>query len=193
MLDFAAVRNRTKTLAELTEGLTMNDLHHLTDEMTDTMLKLILDAVDADVIFEPVDPQANDTYAIESTEIKLPWTLGHVIVHATASSEEAAAQACSLARSVPVSGRSRYEIPWQNMKTTAQLQRRLEESRRMRHAFLDAWPDEPDLELTYTPDYPGARPRNAIARFIAGLAHDDAHLGQIAEIMRQARAGRQIA
>jgi hypothetical protein len=187
MLDFNSVRAKKISLKELGAGLTVDDLHRLTDEMIDTMLSLIQDAEDADVVFVPCDPDAKDDYASDSAEANLPWTLGHVIVHATASSEESAAQACELARGIVYEGRSRHEVPWESVHSVALLRQRLEESRRMRHAFLNAWPDQPHLEVTHTASYPNAKPRNAILCFIAGLGHDDAHLGHIADIMRQAR------
>ena len=190
MLDFNAVRTKKITLQELAGHLTVADLHALTDEMVDTMLDLVADARDEDVVFEPLDLLAEDPYASENGEADLAWTLGHVIVHTTASAEEGAAQACELARGVVYEGRSRYEIPWRAVTKAAQVRHRLEESRRMRHALLDAWPDEPLLETTHTADYPNAKPRNAVMRFIAGLAHDESHLEQIAEIMRQAREAR---
>lgn len=188
MLDFESVRNKKITLTELAEGLSIQDLHTLTDEMIDTMHSLIAGASDEDVVFEPIDLLADDPFADESGEADLAWTLAHVVVHATASSEEAAAQACELARGVEYEGRSRYEVPWQTITTIAQVRHRLEESRRMRHALLDAWPEQPHFETTVTPDYPKAKPRNCIMRFIAGLAHDEAHLAQITEIMRQAKS-----
>jgi hypothetical protein len=191
MLDFQSVREKKITFDELTAGLTLADLHRLTDEMVDTMLDMIACATDADVVFIPIDPEANDPYAEETGEAALAWTLGHVIVHTTASAEEAAAQASSLARGIVYEGRSRYEVPWQTITRVEQLRQRLEESRRMRHAFLNTWPDEPHLETTFTADYPGAKPRNAIQRFVAGLAHDDAHLNQVAKIMLQAQAARE--
>lgn len=186
MLDFSRVRRKEQTIAELAAGLGVSDLHRLTDAMVDRMLVLITDAQDADVTFIPQDPEAKDTFASNPDEVNIAWTLGHVIVHATASSEEAAALSTELARGVAITGRSRAETPWQSVHTLADLQKRLEESRRMRHAFLNAWPDKPDLTLTFTASYPGATPVNAVGRFINGLSHDDSHLGQIAEIMRQA-------
>jgi hypothetical protein len=186
MLDFSRVRSKDQTMAELSAGLTVADLHRLTDEMVDRMLSLIADARDEDVTFVPQDPAANDTFASNLQEVNIAWTLGHVIVHATASSEEGAALSSQLARGVPITGRSRAETPWQSVHTVAELRQRLEESRRMRHAFLNAWPDTPNLELTFTATYPGATPVNAIGRFIGGLSHDDSHLGQITEIMHQA-------
>ena len=190
MLDFTPVRNKEKTMMELTTGLNSADLHRLTDEMIDTMRALIADATDEDVTFTPVDPDAKDDFAATPEEVNLAWTLGHVIVHTTASAEEYAFTAAELARGVEWHGRSRYEAPWQTVTTIARCRRRLEESRRMRRALLNAWPDEPHLEVLFTPNFQGAKPVNATARFAGGLSHDDAHLGQIAEIMRQAKAAR---
>jgi hypothetical protein len=190
MLDFASVRNKTKTLKEITDGLTVADLHALTDEMVDIQLAMLDGLVDADVTFTPVDPQANDTFAATPEERHIAWTLGHVIVHTTASSEESAALAANLARGVDVKGRSRSEVPWQAVTQIAQLRQRLDESRRMRHAFLHAWPDTPHLDFTYTPDYAGAQPLNAVRRFVSGLSHDSSHLDQLREIIRQAKTAR---
>jgi len=60
----------------------------------------------------------------------------------------------------------------------------------MRLATLDVWPDEPHLDVTHTP-YTGAEPVNAVQIFIFGLMHDDEHLKQIAEIVRQATEKRE--
>ena len=190
MLDFSRVRSKELTIADLAEGLTVADLHRVTDEMVDTVSALIADAIDADVTFTPVDPTANDTFATNPEELNIAWTLGHVIVHGTASSEEGAALSTELARGIEIKGRSRAETPWETVVTIAQVHARLGESRRMRHAFLDAWPDAPNLTLTFTIPRPGAAPVNAVGRFIGGLAHEDSHLDQIKEIMRQARLAR---
>jgi hypothetical protein len=194
MFDFTPLRDGSATLAELARDLTVADLHALTDEMIDTQLEIIKDATDADVVFVPEDPAANDTYGVPE-EASLPWTLGHVIVHTTASSEEAAALSSVLARGLEIQGRSRYEIPWRTVETVAQLHQRLEESRRMRHAFLNTWPDHPHLDVTFTYQGGLARfgPINAVGRFLFGLSHDDSHLEQLREIMRQARAARTAA
>lgn len=192
MLNFEAVRRKQITIGDLCAGLTVADLCTLTNEMIDKMQALIADCCDADVIFQPVDPQADDPYAATSAEINIAWTLGHVIVHTTASAEESAFLAAEMARGVPNHGRSRYETPWESVTTIAQCRRRLEESRRMRLASLQIWPDQPHLDLTYTP-WPGAGEINCVARFVLGLRHDDDHLGQIAEIVRQAHEVRNIA
>lgn len=191
MLDFSPVRSKEQTMAQLTEGLTTADLRRLTNEMIDTMHGLIAESTDSDVIFEPSDPGANDPAAATAAEINMPWTLGHLIVHVTASSEEAAAIAAELARGVPHrGGRSRSEVYWETVTTITQCRQRLEESRRMRLSSLDMWPDQPNLSNTYLPPWEGAAPVNAVIRFVNGLSHDDSHLGQIADVAGQARAAR---
>ncbi len=195
MLNFQAVHDKKITLTELVAGLTRDDpsassgqaLRELTDEMIDTILALIAGCVDADVTFEPVDPQANDPYAATPEELHLAWTLGHVIVHTTASAEEAAAIAAELARGVAYHGRSRYEVPWGEMRTIAGCHQRLEESRRMRLASLAMWPESAYLDNAYQVWTDGPTV-NAIGRFVLGLMHEESHLGQISEIVRQARA-----
>jgi hypothetical protein len=189
MLDFKAVRDKKITLAELVAGLTLGSLRDLTNEMVDTMLGLMADCVDADVTFVPVDPDAHDPFAEKEEEAKLAWTLGHVIVHTTASAEESAALAAELARGVEYHGRSRYETPWETVTTIAQCRQRLLESRRMRLRSLETWPDEPHLDNVYEP-WPGAPLANAIGRFVLGLMHDEAHVDHIAKIVRQAQAAR---
>jgi hypothetical protein len=200
MIDFAPVRDRTLPIVELAQTLTPADLRRETNEMIDTMLDLIADCVDPDVVFEPSDPDAYDVAAATAEEVHMSWTLGHVIVHTTASAEEAAYQAAELARGVRYRRlRSRYEVPWQTITTIEQCRHRLEESRRMRLASLEMWPDKPFLENTYKLQIGGppavmeGQPQaNAIVRFILGLLHDDAHLGQIAEIVRQAKVARGV-
>lgn len=189
MIDFAPVRRKEKTLQDLAEGLTGDDLAVLVDEMCDTFLELIAGADDLVVTFVPEDPEANDTFAATPEEVHMPWTLGHVIVHWTASSEESAALALTLARGLDVTGRSRYEVPWEQVTEAAYLRERIEESRRMQHAMLDAWPDDPHLDKTYAPRE-GALAMNAVARFLGGLSHADAHRDQVRDVLAQAKAAR---
>lgn len=189
MLDFTRVRAKEITLSDLTKGLTLADLAALTNEMVNEQLRLIVECTDADVTFTPSDPQANDTFAGKAEEVNIPWTLGHLIVHVTASSEESAFLAAELARGVENHGRSRYETPWESVTTLAQCRARLEESRRMRLATLNVWPDQPNLDNSYEP-YPNAGHYNAVRRFVGGLSHDDSHLAQIADVVRQGKAAR---
>jgi hypothetical protein len=188
MLDFSAVARGEQSLADLGRDLTLNDLRILTDDMIDTLLEIVADATDADVTFQPDDPAANDPGAPED-ERNMGWTLAHVLVHTTAGSEESAAVASTLARGVLFEGRSRYETPWQEVRTLEQLHARLAESLRMRQSFLNTWPDEPNLELIVTP-VPHFGPLNATARYLLGLLHEYSHLDQLREIMRQAKAAR---
>jgi hypothetical protein len=191
MLNFVAVKEKEITFQELVADLNKDDLAKLTDEMIDKMLFQIAGCNDSDVVFVPEDPNAEDTFADNSADAHLPWTLGHVIVHVTASSEESAALAAELARGVEMHGRSRYEVPWESVTTIAQCRERLEESRRMRLASLEMWPNPPHLENTYVP-WPKLGEINAIGRFVLGLRHDWDHLVQIDDIVRQAKAGRSV-
>jgi hypothetical protein len=189
MLDFSVVQEDGFGFDELVADLTLSDLEKLTNEMIDFILDQIADCEDFDVTFKPSDPGADDPYAADPEDVTLAWNLGHVIVHVTASSEESAALAAELARGVRHHGRSRYETPWQTMKTLTGCRHRLEESRRMRLSSLQMWPDDPKLDNTYRA-WSGGPQVNAIGRFVLGLWHDDDHLGQIEEIVQQAKAAR---
>jgi hypothetical protein len=179
MLDFSRVRAKQQTFAQLAEGLTRNDLRALTDEMIDAFLSRLEDCRDQDITFVAHDPAA-----------ETGWTAGHVITHATATGEEHIFVAASLARGAPIEGRSRYEAPWEPITTVAQCRQRLEESRRMRLASLELWPDEPHLDVTVAPAWLGYAV-NAPARYIMSLNHDDIHLPHLTEVLRQARAARE--
>src|SRR5438309_4979957 len=189
VIDFGPYRRGEKTLQELAQGLSKDDLARLTSEICDLELELIRDAEDPDFTFVPEDPGADDRFAATPEDEHIAWTLGHVIVHGAASSEEAAAHALTLARGLQVDGRSRYEVPWGEATTARMLRHRIDESRRMRLAMLEAWPDEPHLDVFYQPN-PKRAPVNAVARFLGGLNHEDEHLPQITKVLSQARAAR---
>jgi len=190
MLDFAPIWDREMKFAEFSAALTMDDLRQLTNNMIDTMLDMIADCVDEDVVFVPSDPDANDTYAVDESDVELAWTLGHVIVHGTASSEEAGAIAAELARGVDFHGRSRSEVPWEFVTTIAQVRQRLEESRRMRLSSLEMWPDAPYFDTVHKP-HSFFGERDAVAYYVSGLFHEDSHLKQIDEIVKQAMSQRE--
>ena len=185
MLDFQSIRDKKARLQELVEGLTGDDLRRELNEMYDEVLRLTNDCTNAHVTFEPKDDKADDPYAVEGEET-IAWTLGHVIVHITASMEESAALAAELARGVEYHGRSRWEVPWREVTTIAECRARLEESRRMCLASLGMWPEPPHMDNTYTPAAQGALPHTCISRFASGLKHASDHLEQIADIVRQA-------
>lgn len=180
-----SIYNNERAIRELKK----QDLARLTNEMIDHMLVSIANCADADVTFVPEDPNADDTFADDADAVALAWTLGHVIVHTTASSEESAFLAAELARGVKLDARrSRYEEPWETVRTIAQCRERLEESRRMRLSMLDAWPDVPHWDNAYE-----LRPGmifNCVSRFVLGLKHDDSHAAQIENIVRQAANAR---
>lgn len=188
MLDFTPVRNKEMTMAELVADLGMESLRRLTNDMVNEMLAIIKDSTDADVVFVPDDPEANDTFAGSEADVDLAWTLGHLVVHVTASAEESAALAAELARGVEFHGRSRAEVPWEMVTTIEQCRERLEESRMMRLASLGMWPQNPHLDNTY--EGYGGTAINPMMRFVYGLSHDDSHLAQMREVARQAKAAR---
>lgn len=163
------------------------DLARETDASIDRFLALLADVTDADVLFVPDDPDAVDTAAVNPADQDLAWTIAHNIVHATASGEEYAAVAAELARGVDFHGRPRFEAPWQSVHTVDALRQRLEESRRMRLASLQMWPDQPDLRRGYTP-WRQSGWVNAQGIFAWGLAHDQSHHAQIEKILRQRSA-----
>jgi hypothetical protein len=189
LLDFTPVRNNEMTYAELVEELTVDDLCQFTVNMFDKIFSLISGCEDSDVVFVPQDPFANDPYASSEAETDLAWTLGHVIVHVTASSEESAFLSAELARGVSRRrARTRYEVNWETITTMDDCRHRLIESRRMQLACLDIWPDEPHLENGYESRF--GMWVNPVVQFILGLSHADSHLDQIEEIARQAKAAR---
>ncbi len=189
MFDFSPLENGEKSIADLADGLGKEDLRDITNEMLDKIEEMIAGCVDADVVFVPEDPDAFDEYAATEEEVGLSWTLGHVIVHTTASAEEAAFLAAELARGVKRrGGRARFEVPWETVTTMEQVRHRLQESRRMRLASLDMWPDKPHLDNSYM------RKRglyiNAVSQYLYGLLHESKHLDQIEDIVDQAKTAR---
>jgi len=190
MIDFTAVLKKEKTVKDVCSDFSITELRNFTNEMIDQQLALIEACTDSDVVFVYDDPEAHDEAAEDEEARNVAWTLGHVIVHITASSEEAAFVAAELARGVPWrGGRSRSEVPWETVTTIEQCRHRLEESRRMRLATLEVWPDAPHLDNTHTINFFGGA-LNPSASFCVGLFHDSTHLGQIKEIVRQANVAR---
>src|SRR5260221_7934671 len=168
---------------------TKEALRRPANETLNAVQRLLRGCKDADVTFVPVDPLAHDSAATGEGEAAIAWTLGHIVVHMTATTEESAALAAELARGVPFHGRSRNEVPWQTITSVKQCRARLEESRRMRLASLGMWPEHPDLSLSYVP-WDGAPEHNAIQRFMIGIRHEAAHLDQIRDVIAQARTQR---
>lgn len=171
-------------VADLQGNYTQADLIRLTNASIDHLQALLQGLPDAAVTFTPIDPAASDPYA-KTGEGEIAWNLGHLIAHVTASAEEGAAISAEMARGIQREGRSRYETPWESITSIAQCLQRLEESRRIRLAYLNAWPDQPHLELLVETRWAGSM--NAIGRALAGLTHETGHYAQIEDAIRQFR------
>ena len=155
------------------------DLHDITDEVLNTIASIIEGANDADTVFVPRDEKSQNAGEVG-------WTLARVITHLTASLEEPASVASTMARGIVPECRSRYEVPWESVTTVQQVLARLVECRHMCNAFLETWPDEPHLEVTVL-RVPQFGPLNAIGIYCLGLLHTTTHFDQLREIMRQAK------
>ncbi len=197
MIDFSPMRDGSLTFIEYAEqeSITPADLKKHSDESIDFLLSLADGLDDADITFEPEDPEADDPYAVEGEE-NIGWTFGHLIAHVTASSEEGAAFSSLLARGIAAAERPRYETPWREVTTVAQVRQRLEESRRMRNAYLETWPDAPFLDVhRVISERFVARfgNMNAPAAFLFALSHEVGHYDQIEDVREQALAARTAA
>lgn len=194
MIDFAPIRDGDISFMDYAarENIGPAELRALSDESIDHLLCLLAELSDADIVFDPADPDADDPFAVEGEE-DIGWNFGHLIAHVTASSEEGAALSSLLARGVAASERPRYETPWRDITRVSQVRQRLEESRRMRNAYLDTWPEAPllhvvrDVSERFTARF---GEMNAPAAFLFGLSHEVGHYEQIAEVKRQALAAR---
>jgi hypothetical protein len=185
MIDYTAVWSGQQKIADLAANVTLNDLKVTTDTQIDEMVHLIRDLRDAQAVFVATDPEA---------EGDIGWSVAHLIAHVTASSEENAAVSSILARGIdyPFEPRLRAEADWTTFTTTAACIQRLEESRRMRHGYLSAWPDQPRLDTHRTLPAGFAErvgPMNAIGSYLLGLVHEAGQFAQLREIIRQAQLG----
>lgn len=187
MIDFTLLHQRKTSIAKMAEALTPDGLREATRSVYTHMMDELSACTDEDVVFMPEDRNAIDPYTTNPDELRVAWTLAHVIVHLNASNEESAALAAEMARGVEFHGRSRYEVPWQEVVTIQHLRRLTIESERMLLSSLDMWPDPPHYETTYSP-YTSAGIVDARGRFLLGLKHTDDHLAQIHEIIRQSKA-----
>ena len=176
-IDLTAVRTGQASYADLVRDIRHADLYRMTDELFDALESILAGATDAAVLFVPRDAAATD-------RSEQGWTLSHILTHLTATLEDCAAIAAMLARGVLPGGRLRYEVPWEELFTLQKVRGRIQESRRMCRAFLDAWPDEPHLDVTITP-IPTFGPMNAVGFYALGVAHGQGHLDQLRETSSQ--------
>jgi hypothetical protein len=184
MLDFSAVSSGQRRIADLAGDVALNDLTAATDAQIDTLVNLIRDLSDAQVVFVAADPEA---------EGGVGWNVAHLIAHVTASSEESAAVSSILARGIALEfePRLRSEVDWTTLTTTMACVQRLEESRRIRQGYLSAWPDQPRLDTQRTLPAGFAErvgPMNAPAAVLLGLVHEAGQFAQLREIIAQAQA-----
>ncbi|NDJ59679.1 MAG: DinB family protein [Chloroflexi bacterium] len=190
-IDFAPVENGEIQFLAFSRQFSVADLRASTNTSVDTLREIVAQVDDAQVAFLPHDAEAHDPYAVEGEE-EIGWSLGHLIAHVTASSEEWAAYSSILARGIvyPADPRLRYETPWREVTTKAHALQRLDESRRIRLGYLDTWPDTPNLEVLreLSPRFVAkVGELNATACFLFGLRHEVGHYDQIREAVRQAR------
>ncbi len=196
LIDYTPLKNREMKAIDFAARFDYQQIRDAASAQVDWMLNLIRDLTDADLTFDPIDPQADDPYAVEGEE-KIGWSIAHIIVHVTASTEEWATYSSILARGIPYPAepRLRYETPWRDITTQAQAIQRLEESRRMRLGYLDAWPTVPNLDIkrALSPRFIEAFGEfNAPACVLFGLYHEAGHFDQMAEAKRQALAARGV-
>lgn len=184
MIDFTAIFNGQQKIGELAVDVTLDELKAATTQQIDEMVSLIRHLSDAQVAFVAADPAA---------EGGIGWTVGHLIAHVTASSEENAAVSSILARGIdyPFEPRLRSEVDWTTLTTTAACLQRLEESRRIRQGYLSAWPDQPRLDTHRELPAGFAErvgPMNAVGAALLGLVHEAGQFAQLREIITQAQA-----
>jgi DinB superfamily len=190
-IDFSPIDNNEIKWVDFANRFTAGDLKAATNASIDTILDIIKDLNDAQVIYAPEDPLADDPHAVSGEE-HISWSVAHVIVHTTASSEEGAAYSSLLARGIAYGRepRPRYETNWRTITTKAECIQRLEESRRIRLAFLDTWPDTPHLDVYREVSERFMEkfgPMNAASSLLFSLKHEFGHHDQIREAARQAR------
>lgn len=184
MVDFSRITGPQDfpLLNEIAAEVDWRDLPALVNELYDALGAELTRVDDAAMSFVPNDQKA-------TTGDEVGYTIPHIITHLTASQEESAANAAQLARGSVVEGRSRFETPWEEIQTIGQLHDRLQESRSICQAYLQAWPDQPHFEVTFVP-FPAAGPQTALVRYLGGLFHSDIHLKQLREVVQQVTASR---
>ncbi len=186
-IDFSPLNDEEMTIAEFARRFTIDDLRAATHASIDALLEIIGGADDAQIAYVPHDPEADDPFAPEEDRT-IGWSLSHLVLHVTASSEEGAAFSSLLARGIPIGERLRYEPDWRTYTTREQVLQRLEESRRMRLTYLDTWPDEPHLYVCrqFPEDSRWYGQLNATGSFLLGLKHEVGHYDQLRQVAVQA-------
>ncbi len=189
LINFQPVYNKEKTLGDLASEYSNADLCRALNSYVDFTIQIISSVSDEQAIHIPSDPDANDPYATTEAERHLGWSLVHLVMHVTASAEEAAAFSSILARGIALGGRLRSEQDWRQVTTCAQAVARLEECRRMCLAYLATWPDQPDLiTVRIMPENASWMKPNAPISFLAGLMHWHKHIEQFQKVAEAVRS-----
>lgn len=188
-IDFAPLLKREVNLYQYSQQYSLGDFREAMIASVATLIDIIGQATDEQVVHVPYDPNADDPHAAEG-EQAIGWSLGHLVLHVTASSEEGAGWSSLLARGIAFSNRMRHEESWHTHCLTREAcLQRLAESRRMRLAYLDAWPDDPYMDVFWEaePESPFHKLINAKSAIMLGLAHEVGHHEQFREALRQAQ------
>src|SRR5258708_31685287 len=141
LINFQPVYNKEKTLGDLASQYSNADLHAALNSYVDFTIQIINSVSDEQALYIPFDPGANDPYATTEAERHVGWSLVHLVMHVTASAEEAAAFSSILARGIAIGGRLRSERDWRYVATCAEAVARLEECRRICLAYPGTWAD----------------------------------------------------
>ena len=190
LIDFQPVFNKEKALIDLANEYSHADLGAALNSYVDFTLQIINGVDDEQATYIPADPNADDPHATTEADRHIGWNLVHLVMHVTATAEEAAAFSSILARGIAIGGRLRSERDWREVTTCAEAVARLEECRRMCLAYLATWPDRPDLAtVRIMPENLGWLKPNAPVSFLAGLMHWHKHIEQFQQVAEQARVG----
>jgi hypothetical protein len=189
LIDFQPVFQKEKTLLDLANEYDHADLGAALNSYVDFTLQIINGVGDEQATYIPYDSHADDPHALAKADRHIGWSLVHLVMHVTATAEEAAAFSSILARGIAIGGRLRSERNWREVTTCAEAVARLEECRRMCLAYLATWPDRPDLAtVRIMPENLSWMKPNAPISFLAGLLHWHKHIEQFQQVAEQVRA-----
>jgi hypothetical protein len=79
-IDFTPVHNHEIRMLEFSQQVSVNDLRQMTNDLFAATRRIIESATDAQIVYEPIDPNADDPYA-KAGEEALAWNLGHLVAH----------------------------------------------------------------------------------------------------------------
>lgn len=186
LINFEPVYKKEMTLGDLAAQFDNARLREALNNYVDFTIQIVNSLSDEQAIYIPSDPTADDPYAASEVERHIGWSLVHLVMHVTASAEEAAAFSSILARGVSIGGRLRYEQDWRYVTTCTEAVARLEECRRICLSYLATWPDQPHLDtIRVMPEHMSWMKPNAPISFLAGLMHWNAHVEQLQKAAEQ--------